>query len=74
MKYIIFGQPNCAYCQAAKNYLPFAKYLDIIVDSNFDKMQELFPGSRQVPKIVEYNDDGSINRKFESYANLVREF
>lgn len=56
----IYGQPNCSYCETAKNFLleraePFT-YYDITKDEEaLKRFKQLFPGVKKVPQIM-YKD------------------
>lgn len=59
--FIIYGQPNCAFCEAAKrelkgNYI----YIDITLPSHFREFREEYPTARTVPQIREIADSGDV--------------
>ncbi len=54
--YIIYGKPNCIFCDKAKALLTmrgeYFSYRDINVPSHWEDMKKWFPDAQTVPQIV----------------------
>jgi glutaredoxin len=71
--WIIYGQPTCSFCKAARTFLlnkgEEVKYIDMVTPDNIADFQSLFPGARTVPQII--TPEG---RKIGGYDNLLALF